>query len=68
MTMTSQFDFTSHDVIVKFFDVGLLLLSSLVTGLNFMSILSLVLELLQFFVRRDCPEVRKSEIPPLSFA
>ena len=34
-----------HDVIVKFFDVVLFLLSSVVTGLSFMSISSLVLEL-----------------------
>ena len=34
-----------HDVIVKFFDVVLFLLSGLVTGPSFMSISALVLEL-----------------------
>ena len=56
-----------HDVIVKFFDVFLFLLSSLVAGSSFMSISSLVLELWQFSFIRDWPEIRKSEIPPSEF-
>ena len=56
-----------HDVIVNFFDGFLFLLSSLVTGPSFMSILSLVLELWQFSFIRDWPEIRKSEIPPSEF-
>ena len=48
-----------HDVNVNFFDVVLFLLSSLVTGPSFMSILLLVLELWQFSVIRDWPETRK---------
>ena len=47
----------------NFFDVVLFLLSSLVTGPNFMSMSSLVLELWQFSFIRDWPENRKSEIP-----
>ena len=62
--MTSQFsDMTSTS---NFFDV-LLLLSSLVTGPSFMSILLLVLELWQFSFISDRPEIRKSEIPPSEF-
>ena len=65
MTMTSQFsDMTSTS---NFFDVVLFLLSSLVTGLSFMSISLLVLELWQFSFIRDWPEIRKSEIPPSEF-
>ena len=65
MTMTSQFsDMTSTS---NFFDVVLFLLSSLVTGPSFMSILSLVLELWQFSFIRDWPETRKSEIPTSEF-
>ena len=45
----------------------LFFLSSLVTGPNFMSISSLVLELWQFTFVRDWPEIRKSEIPPSEF-
>ena len=52
-----------HDVIVKFFDVVLFLLSGLVTDLSFVSISSLVSELWQFLFIRDWPEIRKSEIP-----
>ena len=60
--MTSQFsDMTSSS---NFFDVVLFFLSRLVTGPNFMSILPLVLELLQFSFIRDWPEIRKSEISP----
>ena len=42
-----------HDVNINFFDVVLFLLSSLVTGPNFMSTSSLVLELWQFSFIRD---------------
>ena len=47
-----------HDVIIKFFDV-VLLLSSLVTGPSFMPISSLILELWQFSFIRDWPEIQK---------
>ena len=53
---------SQYNVIVKFFDVFLFLLSCLVTGPTFMSISSLILELLQFPIIRDWPEIRKSEI------
>ena len=56
-----------HGVNVKFFDVVLFLLSSLVTGPRFMSISSLVLELWQFFFIRDWPEIWISEIAPSEF-
>ena len=49
------------------FDIVLFLLSSLGTDPSFMSISSLVLELLQFTFIRDWPEIRKSEIPPSEF-
>ena len=65
MTMTSQFsDMTSTSI---FFDVVLFLLSSLVTGPNFMSISSPVLELWPFSFIRDWPEIRKLEIPSSQF-
>ena len=65
MTMTSQFaDMTSSSI---FFDFVLFFLSSLVTGPNFMSISSLVLELWQFSFVRDWPEIRRLEIPPPEF-
>ena len=65
MTTTSQFsDMTSTSI---FFDVVLFLLSSLVTGPSFTSILSLVLELWPFSFIRDWQEIRKSEIPPSEF-
>ena len=65
MTMTSQFsDMTSTS---NFFVVDLFLLSTLVAGLSFMSISSLVLELWQFPFIRDWPEIRKSEISPSEF-
>ena len=51
----------------NFFDVVLFLLSILVTGPSFMSISSLVLELLQFSFISDWPEIRKSETPPSEF-
>ena len=47
-----------HDVIVNFFDGFLFLLSSLVTGPSFMSILSLVRELWQFSFIKDLPEIQ----------
>ena len=46
----------------QFFDVLLCHLSSLVTGLSFMSKSSLVLKLWQFSFRRNWPKIRKSEI------
>ena len=62
--MTSQFvDMTSSSI---YFDV-LFLLSGLVTGPSFMSILSLVLELWQFSFIGDWPEIQKSEIPQSEF-
>ena len=59
-TMTSQFAvmMPSH-----FFDVAVLLLSSLVTGLNFMSISWLVLELWRFSFLKDWLEIGKLETP-----
>ena len=64
VTMTSQFaDMKSS----SHFFVVLFLLQSFVTGSSFMSISSLVLELLEFFVIRDRPEIRKSEMPPSEF-
>ena len=56
-----------NGVIIKFFDVVLFLLSSLVTGTSFMSISSLFLELWQFSFIMDWPKVRKSEIPLSEF-
>ena len=65
MKMTSQFlDMTLTSI---FFDVVLFFFSSLGTGPSFMSISSLVLELLQFSFIRDWPEIRKSEILPSEF-
>ena len=58
------FDTTS---LSNVFDGFLFLLSILVTGLSFMSISSLVLELWQFPFIRDWPEIQKSEIPPSEF-
>ena len=64
MTMMSQFgDMKSSS---KFYWRVLFLLSSLVTGLNFMRKLSSVLELWQCFLR-NWPEIRKSEIAPSEF-
>ena len=63
--MTSQFaDMTSSS---NFLDIVMFLLSSLVIGPSFMSILSLILELWQFSFTRDWPEMRKLEIPPSEF-
>ena len=65
MTTTSQFlDMTLTS---NFFDVVLFLFSILGTGPSFMSISSMVLELLQFSFIWDWPEIRKSEIPPSEF-
>ena len=63
--MTSKFSDTTSTS--NFFDVVLFLLSSVVTGLSFMSISLLVLELWQLSFIRDWPEIRKSEIPPSEF-
>ena len=65
MTMASQFaDMKSSS---KVFDIVLFLSSRLITGANFMSISSLVLELWQSLFIMDWPEIRKSEIPPSEF-
>ena len=65
MKITSQFlDMTSTS---NFFDVVFFLLSNLVTGPSFMSISSLVLELLQFSFISDWLEIRKLEILPSGF-
>ena len=62
--MTSQFvDMTSSSI---YFDV-LFLLSGLVTGPSFMSMLSLNLELWQFSFIGDWLEIQKSEIPQSEF-
>ena len=63
--MKSQFADTTSSP--NFFDIVLFLLLSLVTGPSFMSISSLVLELWQFSLIRDWPEIRKSEIPISEF-
>ena len=63
--MTSQFvEMASQPI---FFDGTLFLLSSLVAGPSFISILSLVLELRQFTFIRDWPEIRKLEITQSEF-
>ena len=65
MALMSQFsDMTSSS---NFFDVVLFLLSSLVTGPNFMLISSQVLELWQFPFIRNWPEIQKLEIHPPQF-
>ena len=64
MTMTSQFsDMTSSSI---FFDVVLFLLSSLVTGPSFMSILSLVWNYDNFFYK-GLTRNSEIEIPPSEF-
>ena len=50
-----------------FFYIVLFFLSSLVTGPGFMSISSLALELWQFSLIRDWPEIQKSDITPSEF-
>ena len=56
-----------HCVIVKFFDIVLFLLSSLITGIRFISISSLILDLWQFPFIKDWAEIEKSEILPSEF-
>ena len=56
-----------YDVIVIFFGAILFFFLSLVTCRSFMSISSLVLELWQFYFKRDWAEIRKSEIPQSEF-
>ena len=53
-----------HDVIVKVFWGCFVSHVKLVTGLNFMSISSVVLELWQFSFLRNWPEIQKLEILP----
>ena len=65
--MIIRFQFAEITSLSKFFNAILFLLSGLVTGPNFMSISSLVLELWQFTFVRDWPEICKSEIPPSEF-
>ena len=65
MTMTSQFSDMKPSS--NFLDVVLFLWSALVTGSSFMSMLTLVLELWQFYFIRNWAEIRKSEIPPSGF-
>ena len=71
ITMTLQYDknvtITRQDVIVRFFDVLLFLLSSLVTDPSFISILLVVLESWQFSFIRDWAETRKFKIPSSEF-
>ena len=63
--MTSQFlNMTSSS---NFFDDALFILSYLGTGLSFVSISSLVLELWQFSFIRDWPEIRISKMPLSEF-
>ena len=57
-----------HNVIFNCFDVAVFILSSKVTGPSFMSISWLVLELRQFSVIKDWPEIGKSEIPLSEFS
>ena len=52
---------------LKYFNIVLFLLSSLVTGPSFMLLSSLVLELWQFSFMRDWQAIQKSEIPPSEF-
>ena len=49
------------------FNVDVFLLSSLVTGLSFMPVSWLVLQLWQFLFYKGWPEIRKSEILPFGF-
>ena len=48
-------------------DAAVFLLSILVTGARFMSLLLLVLEFGDFFFIRDLPEIQKSEISQSEF-
>ena len=56
-----------HNVIVKFFEVAVFLLSSLVTGPSFMSISLKVVQIWQFSFIWDWLEIWKSEVPPSEF-
>ena len=56
-----------HELSSNFFDVVLFLLSSLVAGPRFMSVSSLVLEILQFSFIRDWAKIWKLEIPLSEF-
>ena len=57
-----------NDVIIKFIDVVLFLLSGLVTGPSFMSVSSLVLELWQLSFIRDDYKSENREYSRLRFA
>ena len=60
--MKSQFhNMTSQSTL---FDVAVFFFSNLITGLRFMSVSWLVLELWQFSFLKHWPEIRKSEISP----
>ena len=65
--MEIESHFSDMTSLSNVFDVYLFLLSILVTGLSFMSISSLVLELWQFPFIRDWREIRKLEIPLSQF-
>ena len=52
----------------NYFGIAVFLLPSLVTGPMFMSISLLVLELWQFSLIGDRPEIQKSEIPLSEFS
>ena len=56
-----------YNTIVNFFDVAVFLLSSLITGPSFVSILELVPELWQLSIIKDWPEIKKSRISPSGF-
>ena len=65
MTMATQL--ANMTLLSDFFDVVLFLLSSLVAGPSFMSILLLVLQLRKFSFIRDWTEIQKLELPPSNF-
>ena len=65
MTMMSQFDGMTS--LSNIFIAVLFIFSSLVHGLNFMSISSLVLELWQSTFVRDWPDIQQWEIPSSEF-
>ena len=52
---------------LQFFYVAVFLLLGLVTGANFRSLSVLVLELLQFLLMQDWPEIQKLQIPPSEY-
>ena len=64
--MTSQF--SDMTLLSNFFDAVLFLLSSLITRSSLMSILSLVLELWQFFLSGIDQKSGNRKYPRLSFA